>query len=92
MRPAVAVCPLPMPRVRTGVDSAPRSPLTVEVSELSAEFAMLSPDDGNGYDVTTKELEKGMSQLYVQVQDVEHKIIYPYEIKESTLKPAPWWT
>jgi branched-chain amino acid transport system substrate-binding protein len=46
----------------------------------------------NGYEITSKELEKGMSQLYVQVQNVEHKIIYPYEIKESTLQPAPWWS
>ena len=45
----------------------------------------------NGFAVTSKDLEKGMSQLYVQVQNVEHKIIYPYEIKESTLQPAPWW-
>jgi branched-chain amino acid transport system substrate-binding protein len=46
----------------------------------------------NGYDVTAKELEKGMSQLYVQVQNREHKIIYPYEIKESGLIKAPWWS
>ncbi|HEY0292667.1 MAG TPA: ABC transporter substrate-binding protein, partial [Hansschlegelia sp.] len=46
----------------------------------------------NGYEITATELEKGVSQLYVQVQDVEHKIIYPYEIKESALKPAPWWS
>ena len=45
----------------------------------------------NGFEVSSKELEKGMSQLYVQVQNVEHKIIYPYEIKESKLQPAPWW-
>ncbi|TBN55234.1 amino acid ABC transporter substrate-binding protein [Hansschlegelia quercus] len=46
----------------------------------------------NGFAISATELEKGMSQLYVQVQDVEHKIIYPYEIKESALKPAPWWS
>ena len=46
----------------------------------------------NGYPISATELEKGMSQLYVQVQDVQHKIIYPYEIKESVLKPAPWWS
>lgn len=46
----------------------------------------------NGYDVSVKELEKGMSQLYVQVQNREHKIIYPYEIKESGLIKAPWWS
>ncbi len=46
----------------------------------------------NGYDVTAKELEKGMSQLYVQVQNREHRIIYPYELKESGLVKAPWWS
>jgi branched-chain amino acid transport system substrate-binding protein len=33
-----------------------------------------------------------MSQLYVQVQNTEHKIIFPNEIAESKLQPAPWWT
>ncbi len=47
------------------------------------------PDDG--FAVSAAEIDKGMSQLYVQVQNVEHKIIYPYEIKESKLQPAPWW-
>jgi branched-chain amino acid transport system substrate-binding protein len=60
--------------------------------DMNNEFQEAAHFPDNGYDVTSKELEKGMSQLYVQVQDVEHKIIYPYEIKESTLKPAPWWT
>jgi branched-chain amino acid transport system substrate-binding protein len=46
----------------------------------------------NGYDVTATEIDKGMSQLYVQVQDGEHKIIYPDAIQETALKPAPWWT
>lgn len=46
----------------------------------------------NGFEVSAAELEKGMSQLYVQVQNKEHKIIYPYEIKESGLMKAPWWT
>ncbi|VTZ27746.1 Branched-chain amino acid ABC transporter substrate-binding protein [Methylocella tundrae] len=47
------------------------------------------PDDG--HPVSASELEKGMSQLYVQVQNAEHKIIYPYDIKQSKLQPAPWW-
>ncbi len=46
----------------------------------------------NGYEISAKELEKGMSQLYVQVQNKEHKIIYPYEIKESQLQRPPWWS
>ena len=32
-----------------------------------------------------------MSQLYVQVQDGQHKIIWPNEIAESKLRPSPWW-
>lgn len=47
------------------------------------------PDDG--FSVSAPEIAKGVSQLYVQVQNVEHKIIYPYDIKESKLQPAPWW-
>lgn len=45
----------------------------------------------NGYAVAATELEKGMGQLYVQVQDREHKIIDPSEVSEATLRPAPWW-
>jgi branched-chain amino acid transport system substrate-binding protein len=46
----------------------------------------------NGYEVTATEIDKGMGQLYVQVQEGEHKIIYPDAIQETSLKPAPWWT
>ena len=35
----------------------------------------------NGYPIEAATLDKGMGQLYVQVQDGEHKIIYP-ELKE----------
>lgn len=45
----------------------------------------------NGYPISATELEKGMSQLYVQVQNAEHKIVFPNEISESKLQPAPWW-
>lgn len=45
----------------------------------------------NGYEVTATELEKGMSQLYFQVQNQEHKIIYPDALVETKLRPAPWW-
>ena len=45
----------------------------------------------NGFGNQAAELEKGMSQLYVQVQDGLHKIIWPNEIAESTLRPSPWW-
>jgi branched-chain amino acid transport system substrate-binding protein len=51
--------------------------------------ALHYPD--NGFGNQASELEKGMSQLFVQVQGGEHKIIWPTEISESTLKPAPWW-
>jgi branched-chain amino acid transport system substrate-binding protein len=51
--------------------------------------ALHYPD--NGFGNQASELERGMSQLFVQVQDVEHKIIWPNEIAESTLRPAPWW-
>ncbi len=46
----------------------------------------------NGFEVSATELDKGMGQLYFQVQDREHKIIYPYELKETALQPAPWWS
>ncbi|MCP3463195.1 ABC transporter substrate-binding protein [Bradyrhizobium sp. CCGUVB23] len=47
------------------------------------------PDDG--HPVTATKLEDGIAQLYFQVQDQEHKIIYPNELAESKLRPAPWW-
>jgi branched-chain amino acid transport system substrate-binding protein len=46
------------------------------------------PDDGNP--IAAKTLEEGMGQLYVQVQDGEHKIIYPDVLSESKLRPWPW--
>lgn len=45
----------------------------------------------NGFDNQADNLEDGMAQLFVQVQDGAHKIIWPNEIAESTLRPAPWW-
>lgn len=52
--------------------------------------ALHYPDNGFGNQATT--LEEGMSQLFVQVQDGKHKIIWPNEIAESKLRPAPWWS
>ena len=46
------------------------------------------PDDG--HPIIAKTLEEGMGQLYVQVQDVQHKIIYPDVLAESTLRPWSW--
>lgn len=60
--------------------------------DMRNEYQEAAHFPDNGFAVTAKELEKGMSQLYVQVQNKEHKIIYPYEIKESTLVKAPWWS
>ncbi|MFA5121448.1 ABC transporter substrate-binding protein [Zavarzinia sp.] len=51
--------------------------------------ALHFPDNGFGNQST--DLEKGMSQLYVQVQGGAHKIIWPNEIAESKLVAAPWW-
>ncbi|WP_247808145.1 MULTISPECIES: ABC transporter substrate-binding protein [unclassified Bradyrhizobium] len=47
------------------------------------------PDDGNP--ISAPELSRGVSQLYVQVQQNQHKIIYPSEISQSKLQAAPWW-
>jgi branched-chain amino acid transport system substrate-binding protein len=58
---------------------------------MNNEFqeALHFPD--NGFGNQAAELDKGMSQLYVQVQDGLHKIIWPNEIAESKLRPSPWW-
>lgn len=47
------------------------------------------PDTGDA--IGAKELEEGMAQLFFQVQNNEHKIIYPDVLKESSLRKAPWW-
>jgi branched-chain amino acid transport system substrate-binding protein len=52
--------------------------------------ALHFPDNGFGNQST--ELEKGMSQLYAQVQNVDHKIIFPNEVAEGKLQPPPWWS
>lgn len=52
--------------------------------------ALHFPD--NGFGNQSADLEKGMSQLFVQVQDGAHKIIWPNEIAESKLVAAPWWS
>ena len=48
------------------------------------------PDNGFGNQAAT--LDDGMGQLFVQVQDKKHKIIWPDATAESKLKPAPWWS
>ena len=51
--------------------------------------ALHYPD--NGFGNQSDSHETGMSQLYVQVQDVQHKIIWPDAIAESKMRPSPWW-
>lgn len=51
--------------------------------------ALHYPDNGFGNQADSH--ETGMSQLFVQVQDVQHKIIWPDAISESKMRPAPWW-
>lgn len=51
--------------------------------------ALHYPD--NGFGNQSNSHETGMSQLYVQVQNVQHKIIWPDAISESKLQPSPWW-
>ena len=45
----------------------------------------------NAREVNAPDLDHGMAQLYFQVQDGEHKIVYPDPLKESSLRAAPWW-
>lgn len=47
------------------------------------------PDTGDA--IGARDLEQGMAQLYFQVQNNEHKIVYPDVLKESALRKAPWW-
>ena len=51
--------------------------------------ALHFPD--NGFGNQAAKLEDGMGQLFVQVQDGAHKIIWPDETAESKLRPSPWW-
>jgi branched-chain amino acid transport system substrate-binding protein len=60
--------------------------------DLNNEFQEAAHYPDNGFPITALELEKGMSQLFFQVQGGEHKIIYPNELAEATLQPAPWWS
>jgi len=47
----------------------------------------------NGFDtLQTGELDKGVATLYYQVQDSEHKIIFPDEVALTALQPPPWWS
>ena len=35
--------------------------------------------------------ETGMGQLYCQVQDVQHRIIWPNDYSQSKLQGCDWW-
>lgn len=60
--------------------------------DLNNEFQEAAHWPDNGYPVRAAEQSKGVPQLYFQVQEREHRLIYPYELKEVSLQPAPWWT
>jgi branched-chain amino acid transport system substrate-binding protein len=42
------------------------------------------------YPLQTEDLNKGMAQLYFQVQDGQHKIIQPDPLAETKFRPFPW--
>lgn len=42
------------------------------------------------YPLQTKDLDKGMAQLFFQVQDGQHKIIQPDVLAEVKFRTAPW--
>lgn len=60
--------------------------------DMNNEYQEAAHWPDNGYDVRAQKMSEGVPQLYYQVQDLEHRLIYPYELKEVTLQPAPWWT
>lgn len=60
--------------------------------DMNNEWQEAAHYPDNGFPVTAHSLDEGMGQLFFQVQDGEHKIIYPDSLAESTLRPAPWWS
>ena len=44
------------------------------------------------YPLQSKDLSKGMAQLFFQVQDGQHKIIQPDVLAEAKFRIAPWMT
>jgi branched-chain amino acid transport system substrate-binding protein len=42
------------------------------------------------YPLQTTDLNKGMAQLFFQVQDGQHKIIEPTVLAESKFRAFPW--
>lgn len=59
--------------------------------DMDNEFqeALHFPDNGFGNQSSTH--NNGMGQLFCQVQDVQHKIIWPNDYSQSKLRAADWW-
>ena len=51
--------------------------------------ALHYPD--NGFGNQSDSHETGMGQLFVQVQNVQHRIIWPNEYSQSKLEGCDWW-
>jgi branched-chain amino acid transport system substrate-binding protein len=48
----------------------------------------------NGFDdqLAAQEVNKGVALLHLQIQNMEHKIIFPKEVASSKFQPPPWWS
>ena len=59
--------------------------------DMANEFqeALHFPDNGFGNQSSTH--NNGMGQLFCQIQDVQHKIIWPNDYSQSKLRSADWW-
>ena len=59
--------------------------------DMDNEFqeALHFPDNGFGNQSSTH--NNGMGQLFCQIQDVQHKIIWPNDYSQSKLQGCDWW-
>ena len=59
--------------------------------DMDNEFqeALHFPDNGFGNQSSTH--NNGMGQLFCQIQDVQHKIIWPNDYGQSKLRGCDWW-
>ncbi|MRX37395.1 ABC transporter substrate-binding protein [Aminobacter sp. MDW-2] len=48
----------------------------------------------NGFDdeLAAPSAEEGIPLLHIQIQDLEHKIVYPKEVASAQLQLPPWWS
>ncbi len=53
---------------------------------------MLDNNVNKQYPTEVDDLDKGMAQLYFQVQNEQHMIIGPGELAQSAFVPAPWFS